>query len=1398
MRRLLFLIFVLSIFSRAETLSQNQPYNPDSVLRQDPRNSISMIEEGEILIRFGDDVFLDVKKTNDLYKTGVDAVDEILKEVNITEITPLFKGAKRKFNKVYIKTFHGQEIEVPNLHHIYRIKTSESTFKIFQLIEQLKLQKEVVYAEPNYIQSLTSVVPSGPAMTAIEMKALIENGPTGPKNPKAYIPNDPLFSQQWYIPAVKADLVWDSINGKDTTQVIAILDTGVDWLHPDLQNKIWLNTAEIPDNGLDDDGNGKVDDVRGWDWINNDNNPADDNSHGTHVAGIAAAELNNSIGISGVSPGAKIMPLKVFQSSGRGNTADITQGIIYATQKGATVINMSFGTYAKSFTMEAALVNAYTSAVLVAAAGNDNTYIGPELDCIGQAGLPFYPAAFSFVLGVQDDATCRLGFSNYDPDPIQSDYYDLLNYEIKAPGSNILSLIPGGGYRAYQGTSMATPIVAGLAGIYQSLRPLESKELLWANFIYTSNAYIDGHAALNAVPVPKLMFVHRTMVDTLGIGDNDGKVDAGELIEFWFSIRNTWGQCDSVTVMMKMGEFEDSTLVDFIDNNILIGSTSTYAINSNETSTIKLLFSDDISHNREIRLSALLFSPNSNDTITSNFTLTVSNGAELSGILLQDTTLTPDRFWLIENSLRIGTGVTLTVMPGTSIEINTNVDNRGTAIFNGTADSLINVHGNIAGNSYYSHCIIDTRQSGFETNNPISDCIIQNAYTHISNYKPFGFPSATNCIFEDAYFHYYSFFNIQNQTLNNCIIRNSFITNFSSTYPNPSISNSLFDNIEMKSTANYALYNSFESGQVNNTILSKMINTSTNNGKTILLKASEIVDSNSFLGSNDRIYFIQSTGGSDYQNLPNNYWGTIDSNKIKTKYYDFWNDATLPFLMIEPKLNSPSENCHAHVWKVLVNGKDAQDEYVEAVGVGPQRFDVYFNREMDTTFMPQVSFGVRYPYTQQAVTDSARWDSTHRIFTVYKNIQLYTGDGINRIRVAGAKETNGWQWEIPVEDMRFEFLIDAAGSASTDFIATAGIGNVELEWHEPDDLPTLLGYNMYRFHHLTDTTFSDTTMVNTNLINDTLFTDFAVDPLRRYYYMYKIVRTDFSESDFSKVVNATVLTASPGDANGDQSVNILDITTIVAFILNQNPQPFLLAAADINQDGSINLLDIIGVVNLVMGGKTPDIQSNPAVAYLETNQILFDSDGTLTGFQFQLIGSNLQQLVISPSVSGFEFIHWLEGDTLNAILFSMNNQTIPAGQVELFKLSNLDQMPQWGILFAGNADGDYVPVNKSITSLPEDYRYSFKAYPNPGKGVLTLDIQCPELSNVELTLYDKLGRSLLIQPFISIPKGNTNLNVDLRNFVGSNGIYFLSVRYLEQKKTAQSYYRKVIKLIISN
>ena len=341
----------------------------------------------------------------------------------------------------------------------------------------------------------------------------------------------PCTSQQWYIPAIQADAVWESTQG-DTSQVIAFLDTGVDWHHPDLADNIWINTAEANGvAGVDDDGDGYIDDVRGWDFINNDNDPSDDNSHGTHVAGIACAEGNNGIGIAGVDWHARIMPVKVFQSNGQGDAGTISQGINYAASKGATVISMSFGSYSRSLTMEAALQNAYANCVLVAAAGNDAASIN------SLTPGPFYPAALSYVLGVQatEESSSLASYSNFDDDgPIYSQYSDLLNYEMKAPGNNIISTVPNGGYRVYSGSSMATPVVSGAVALYKTLHPNDSQGLMWGNLINSTASTLNIYSALQIFAKPVLWFVSNTMVDTLAGDNNNGLVDAGEKVQLWF------------------------------------------------------------------------------------------------------------------------------------------------------------------------------------------------------------------------------------------------------------------------------------------------------------------------------------------------------------------------------------------------------------------------------------------------------------------------------------------------------------------------------------------------------------------------------------------------------------------------------------------------------------------------------------------------------------------------------------------------------------------------------------------------------------------------------------------------------------------------------------------------
>lgn len=281
------------------------------------------------------------------------------------------------------------------------------------------------------------------------------------------LPDDPDFDLQWALKNVGQDggaagndigieSVWDEF--QDTGEiVVAVIDSGVDYLHPDLADNIWTNLGEIPDNGIDDDGNGYIDDVHGFDFFNGDSDPMDDFRHGTHVAGIVGAAGNNGIGVSGVAWHAKIMPLKFLDDSGFGTASGAIPAIEYALANGAKILVNSWGD--RNF--DAALFNAVLAAddegvLFFAAAGNQASDNDEDA---------FYPAGYdspNVVSVASIDAEDRLSsFSNYGH----------LSVDIAAPGRNIYSTKPQGTYGYISGTSMATPYAAGAAAVLWSQFP---------------------------------------------------------------------------------------------------------------------------------------------------------------------------------------------------------------------------------------------------------------------------------------------------------------------------------------------------------------------------------------------------------------------------------------------------------------------------------------------------------------------------------------------------------------------------------------------------------------------------------------------------------------------------------------------------------------------------------------------------------------------------------------------------------------------------------------------------------------------------------------------------------------------------------------------------------------
>ena len=286
------------------------------------------------------------------------------------------------------------------------------------------------------------------------------------------IPNDSNFNELWGLhntgqsvngttgtsdADVDAPEAWNVTTGSSNV-IIAVIDSGADYNHPDLSGNVWTNGGEIDGNGNDDDGNGYTDDSKGWDFENNDNDPSDPDGHGTHVAGIIAAKGNNATGVTGVSWNSKIMLLKFTNAFGAGTTANEIRAIEYATAKGASIINLSVGGSAFS-SSEKAAIDA-SSAVVVCSAGNDG---------LDNDDTPVYPASYN------SDNIISVAATDQDDDLAGLSNFGSVSVDVAAPGVNILSLKPGAAYQFGSGTSMAAAFVSGIAAL------LKSKNSSWSN-----------------------------------------------------------------------------------------------------------------------------------------------------------------------------------------------------------------------------------------------------------------------------------------------------------------------------------------------------------------------------------------------------------------------------------------------------------------------------------------------------------------------------------------------------------------------------------------------------------------------------------------------------------------------------------------------------------------------------------------------------------------------------------------------------------------------------------------------------------------------------------------------------------------------------------------------------
>ena len=492
----------------------------------------------------------------------------------------------------------------------------------------------------------------------------------------AAVPNDQFYQYQWGPGNMDAESAWETRTDSSSI-IVGVIDSGVQYNHPDLIDNVWTNSGEIAGNGIDDDNNGYVDDYYGYDFDNDDSDPMDDNGHGTHVAGTIGAQGNNTTGVAGVSWDASLMSLKVI---GNGSNADVARAIDYATDNGAKITNNSYGyagtNVSGSQVISDAVQRAENSGVLyIVAAGNSRTGI-PASDLDGNFNS--WPAEYSKVhsnvitVAAIDEDGSFASYSHWGDESVQ----------IAAPGTDIASTYYGSQYAYLSGTSMATPHVAGAAALLWAERPdlnyLEIKSALLDtaradHLNLVTDGVLDLGAAMvsitsstnsppnavndtatvnedNAIAVPVLANDSDPDGDALtiqsyGQGSNGSVTESGGVLtytpaanfygsdSFSYTINDGNGNTDSATVLVTINGVNDNPVantdsattdedvavnVDVVANDTDIDGDSLFISTVSQPANGSAVDNGD---------GTVTYTPNSGFFGTDSFTYTVSDGS---------------------------------------------------------------------------------------------------------------------------------------------------------------------------------------------------------------------------------------------------------------------------------------------------------------------------------------------------------------------------------------------------------------------------------------------------------------------------------------------------------------------------------------------------------------------------------------------------------------------------------------------------------------------------------------------------------------------------------------------------------------------------------------------------
>lgn len=641
----------------------DQPGPNDTIDPSTLENSKGEFKKGEIIVKFNEDQKDKVAnfQEDNPNQTGIASIDELNKEYGATKIEKIIDETNAE-NTTFqdIEETTQEDLGQKDLRTIVKIDVPLHT-NIQEVAKEFDADPSVEYAEPNFKIETTR------------------------------IPNDPYYSSSGSWGQVYDDLyglkklnsaaAWDITTGSESV-VVAVIDTGFDYNHFDLAENVWTNGDEIPGNNIDDDQNGYIDDIHGYDFYNNDGDPIDDHGHGTHVSGTIAGVGNNNVGVAGVAWNAKIMGVKFLSGGGSGYISAAVNSTYYAVDNGAKVLSNSWGGWGASQSLQDAINYARThGAVFVAAAGNSNA-----------DATNYQPAGLDNVLTVAatDYNDNRASFSNYGQ-----------KVEVAAPGVSTLSLrgagttmgsVVGSYYTTASGTSMATPHVAGIAALLfaqnSNFTPeeVEQKIINGVDTItpdqYIGAGRVNSYGALTYdATQPSILLGDITIDDSAG--NNNGTINPGETINIITQIRNTMYEATSVTGVLSTTD----PYVTFPDANSNFGDMPNASTRDNTADPFRIHVSSSIPKGRDITFSIFILANSGAYTKTLTFEKTVGQ-QKVSGIISENTTWTGNGSeYLITGDVTVNNGVTLVIEAGAHVlfdgyygmTINGNVQVQGTA-----------------------------------------------------------------------------------------------------------------------------------------------------------------------------------------------------------------------------------------------------------------------------------------------------------------------------------------------------------------------------------------------------------------------------------------------------------------------------------------------------------------------------------------------------------------------------------------------------------------------------------------------------------------------------------------------------------------------------------------------